>query len=126
MANPHLKELDKVSTLNGNPVRVFFFHDEGPTELHWFKLPKMMEKHHYRTIGSYEAFRNREANRFVKYLENGKPKPTFRASCDSFAITDFEFKHGLYKNLKAFYHADLWDFYKAVGYDYKKQRYIRT
>lgn len=31
----------------------------------------------------------------------------------------------VYDKETSYYHKDIWDFYKAIGYDYKKKRYLK-
>lgn len=116
--------------------------DNTPTEFHLFPLPNFGDPHFYRTITCYEAFRKRENSGLYfsqKKARDTKTKwipPAIRASMKD--KDEWDVDHRILNESLAKYkcktkpepiwirHDSLWDFFKAVGYDYKKKRYVRT
>lgn len=96
-------------------------YDHGkPTEHHQFPVPSETDPGGYKTLLSLNAFRKREARRLSdlqQTLRAGKPTqvPPRRV-----AFLD-EPRLGI--TLPTFTHKSLWDFYEAIGYDYKRKRY---
>jgi hypothetical protein len=130
---PYPKELDAVCSLKGNVVRVILFKDEERHSVHWFRVAEFKEDGFYVTAISFDAFRHREAKKLYEdgVKQNLTKKRTirpWRALSNHIFENDlvFEMEHKLkiHDDLKQHFHASLWDFYKAVGYDYKKQKWM--
>lgn len=112
---------------------------------HYFRLPKYKDEGFYRTLTSYTWFREREREAFCKgrevKLPNGEVayRPKKAQPCEIHTTfrspSDRSFDHKSVQRLTTKlnispevpnvvqYHRNLWDVYKAIGYDYKKQKY---
>jgi hypothetical protein len=99
-------------------------------EHHFFDLPQFGEPDFYRATGSYNAFHTREARSLNMWLRRKAGHPPRRGHVDD---VDSMFSHIklMPKSVRAtmtqhpeFYHATIWDMYKAIGYDYQKKKYI--
>lgn len=113
-------------------VRAIVYDREEPAEIHWFWLPNFGEPRFYVTLCSWNWFRNREGGRLVAWHDArraGKKAvvPERRSYCNIIEDNDpmyhKEVELKIYDALPTFEHATLWDFYKAVGYDYKRKKY---
>lgn len=93
-----------------------------PVENHYFNLPDCGEPRFYQSIVSYTWFRKREGERFRKWYYDPEhaSKPLTRARVD---YAD-DLTRCVDNLLPKFEHESIWDLYKAIGYDYKKQRYV--
>lgn len=116
------------------------WHNNVPTEFHLFPLPNFGDPHFNKTIKSYSAFRKRENTGLYlsqKKAHETKSKwipPVLRTSLkdkdewdvDHRLLNDSLAKYNLKRKPepKWIRHESLWDFYKAVGYDFKKKRYV--
>lgn len=101
--------------------------DGKEAAIHDFLLPKHGETRYHQQARSYYWFRQRELKRFSKNTDRPDGKPLHRY-CRLFPAYDeqFKFEHAFfYCDLPHFTHANVWDFYKAVKYDVKRQRYLR-
>ena len=121
-----------MTTLTGQRVRAFLYHNEQHHQVHWFTLPKFGEPKFYTTITSYNAFRNREAGRLVRCLDDKRAGkryviPEWRTYCNIIPadcpMYETEKALKMYEEFPTFEHATLWDFYLAIGYDFKRQKY---
>lgn len=104
-------------------------------EYHIVKTPAYKDKGWYRTVGSMNAFRNRTLKRQVRQvnLPDGGTgyvglRLSFRWSAESFR--EHEFRKAIYANTGGrmldgpeIHHESIWDFYKHIGFDYKKNRF---
>lgn len=95
-------------------------------EIHHFNLPSHDEVGFYRQTVSYNAFRERETNRYCKWIHEDKkkrpmPKYASLGEADTFTWWLEEFKN---KPQNVFHHKSIWELYKAISYDYKKQKFI--
>ena len=120
---------------------VAFLHSNNvPIEKHIIRMPAYGEKFWHRSVVTIDSFKNREAKRFydTTYV---KRVPMIGSHCSLWRLDDWErdnenttksmleicgienYKHP-YDQLPTFEHESPFDFYKAVGYDYKKKRYI--
>jgi hypothetical protein len=104
--------------------------DGHPIEVHHMTMEPTAEQSRYRAVSSMNWFNERE----VKIFAERKPH-RFHANikCDSDWEMDMRFERRAYApdpslsdTLPQFTHASIWDFYKAIGYDYKAKRYTRT
>lgn len=113
-----------------------------PSEFHLFPLPNFGDPNFNRTIRSYTAFRKRE--NYGLYNSQKKARDTQTKWIPAAIRTSLKDKdewdvdHRLLNQSLAKYklktkaepqwirHDSIWDFYKAVGYDYKKKRYVPT
>ena len=127
-------ELDKITIHNGEVIRAILFLKEEMTEIHWFKLPDYKEHRFYQTTVSYGGFKRRDAKRLMnnhnrRRLDSKFPKLdkywSFKPVYEFDAVEQMEAKYNIYKGIPVQCHASLWDFYKAIGYEYKKQRYVK-
>lgn len=96
-----------------------------PEEWHEFPLPGMCDKGYYRTAVSYDCFRNRENSRLYEANLKGIRDLPIRTSLnheeEHSGWQGFRFLNKPFPETQK--HADLWSFYKAIGYDYKKKKY---
>lgn len=99
----------------------------------WFTLPDIMEKGGYVAIVSFDSFfhgyskRRGEHGRNWKLKEGRKPRIITRASYQTLYVAhrpDEVFGLTISTDAPHVEVATLWDFYKLIGYDYKKQRWI--
>lgn len=92
-------------------------------EIHHFNLPSSNEVGFYRQTVSYNAFRERSDNEYDRHYEKRQPiaKRAQLSEVDTVSWWLKEFKD---KPQCVFHHDSLWDMYKAIGYDYKKQRFL--
>lgn len=113
-----------------------------PTDHHLFPLPNFGDPNFNRTIRSYSAFRNRQNTSLWEAIQKARKTqkpcvyPAIRTALKDKDEWDVDFRllnQSLTKyKLKTkaepnwIRHESLWDFYKAVGYDYKTQRYIQA
>jgi hypothetical protein len=113
-----------------------------PTDHHIFPLPNFGDPNFNRTIRSYSAFRGGQNTSLWKAIQKARKTkkpcvyPAIRTALKDKDEWDVDFR--LLNQSLAKYklklqpepnwirHESLWDFYKAVGYDYKTQRYIST
>lgn len=110
-----------------------------PVAYHVFRIPGCGLKGGYWAIGSYNAFRRREGERhFGKNCAKTR-RPTrysmkmaydhlFDSRCDRrieracLAAGQKGWRHGL----PIHRHASIWDFYEAIGFDHKRNRYTKA
>lgn len=95
-------------------------------EIHNFVLPSPNEVGFYRQTTSYNAFRERSNKQHHKwYYEDQKkydmPKRAHLCEVEDAKWWIEEFKEN---PQSVFHHATIWDMYKAIGYDYKKRRFV--
>lgn len=98
-------------------------------EVHKFTMEHTVEQSHYRAISSYNAFEDRNC----RQVADGKIFG-YRASMRSERDWEMDMRFGdrafapdvfPRRELPMFEHASIWDFYIAVGYDYKQKKWIR-
>ncbi len=99
------------------------------------KLPTVYDKGFYRQITSVDSFKNREVKKFAeKFYMKNKPCPRY------FSVRymdDFLFEYESHLSLVEKYNISyewesieldrydsIFDFYKGIKYDYKKQKYL--
>lgn len=118
------------------------WRDGRPTEVHHFKTPGIGSKGFYREGISVDAYSSREAKRFYELMNiKRKGHPPIRAHvmrhvefidamkgfedfCNSDkALPTLRGSKHFFRALPEFFHESVWEYYKAVGYDYKRQRY---
>ncbi len=123
-----------------NDYVAFLHKDNVPIEKHIIRMPTYGEKGWYKNVVSIDAFKDREAKRFYDTIYV-KKVPMFGLHCSLWRLEDW-IRHNQitaesmleivgivdyqdpYDILPTFEHESVFDFYKAVGYDYKKKRYI--
>jgi len=119
--------------MNDNPLHyVMFWKDSDKIAVHKFTLEPKPEDNRYRAQRSYNATRDREMQklrdgkefRFRMHLVEAHQFATGQRFEEILGAQDAEFVPT--SSLPVFEHASIWDMYKAVGYDYKKKRYVRT
>lgn len=114
----------------GNQVYVVVLWDtKQPLEVHKFTMDEE-GKSHYRAIMSWNYFRNRESGKASKrvpfmFRSHGMTLESFEISA-SMEARIFAPDPAPILQLPQFDHSSIWDMYKAIGYDYKRKRYIRT
>lgn len=109
--------------------------------IHYITMPRAMANDYYRSVLSLEGFASRERKQTFKkgqpispHCINVRPRHftmqrrddwEFRETSvrESFAKRGMPFTR-TYGDVPTFEHASIWDFYKAIGYDYKKKRYL--
>lgn len=120
------------------PLRKYhaiLWKDGEPIEVHHLTLVPTEEASAYTAIGSMNWFNDREAKTLVALFDKKKPKSRYHSNikCDSDWEMDRKFERRAYDpdpaltdTLPEFTHTSIWDFYTAIGYDYKAKRYTRT
>lgn len=102
-----------------------------PYERHFVKHKYGQPKWYVMSI-SLDAYRNRENRKCAKMLPNGGCQVVmYQGKRGSLQFNDeYEStkrandKFGIHQELPEFYHDAWFDFYKAVGYDYKRKKYL--
>lgn len=107
------------------------FKGDDAFEVHHFTMEADPDASRYRAVTSYNAFHEREAEK----AGTGYKPGIIRAH----VMNQREWEHHLRFEQRAFRpeptptdllpeftHTSIWDFYKAIGYDYKAKRYTRT
>jgi hypothetical protein len=114
--------------------RAKLYNGNTTIAFHYFKIPYLNERGGYTQTSSYNWFNDREANRHYKLTQQKKPLGRW-CYIERF-IEAHRFESMVKKRLKElgvsyqedklpfFKHQSLWDFYKAVGYDYKKKKWM--
>lgn len=104
--------------------RITLWQDGTPIELHTFNL-SYEDKGFYRAAVSIEYFSTRESKRL--YEANLKGQRDLVGRRCRVRWNDLDYMEINYtQQLPKFSHESVWDFYKAIGYDYKKQKYIEN
>lgn len=104
-----------------------------PSDFYVVNTPSVTEDGFYRQVTSFSAFRWREMKRRFPMDKEGKPLYKSVECCMVHTFDDqmsrWEMQEricGLFQREEPLAEFDsVWDFYKAVNYDYKKQRYIK-
>lgn len=110
-----------------------------PLQSHEIEIPDYGEPDFYRAIRSVQAFRHRENARAYPVAKDGSWS-VFAPAVDSWFdirtpgdIEMQEFKETIAPGINAEEHAlpvqrhkTVWEFYLAIGYDYKKKRFNRN
>lgn len=119
---------------------VLVYEDGVPKERHVLETPQITERGFYRQTVSLNAFSNREAEKLYDHHKKGemdvKGKRCWVRWYDEF-MRDLEFHQECFAKLAIsfehafsdtpeFSHTSVWDFYNAIGYDYKKKRYLKA
>ena len=115
-------------TPDDSRTRVAILYVDGlPTEIHYFRLPKFNEPNFYRSVSSYNAFRNREAERYARWavrpnlLNKRKPLKLLVRLGDlvdrKHVLEDLDTEQ---PELPRLLHASIFEFYEHVGFDYKR------
>jgi hypothetical protein len=105
--------------------------DGEPIEVHHFTMEPTVEHSRTRAVSSMNWFNDREAKIFCDRKKQHRFHTNIK--CDSDWEMDRRFERRAYAPDKAltdtlpeFTHTSLWDFYKAIGYDYKAKKYVRS
>ncbi|AGS81981.1 hypothetical protein O152_gp097 [Pseudomonas phage PaBG] len=98
-------------------------------EVHKFTMEPTPEQSHYRAIGSYNAFSERNAKlAFLGRIQG------YRVSLRTESEWEIDMQGGdrVYapevnprRQLPMFVHSSIWEFYSAVGYDYRRKKWVR-
>lgn len=118
--------------------RVLLWHKDEIIEIHTLDIEPTGSKSRYRALTSMQCLQNRELEmRFgekrkknlppfhLGIFENKAPFDKLEEMRKARAIergTEYEDYWAEYPH---FHHESLWDFYKAVGYDYKSKKWTR-
>ncbi len=107
--------------------------DSVAVEHHYFPLPTPDEPGFYRAVVSYNAYRERESTKFYDWCQKANRKiETYPRRGHADREEDMfmaqrcmpqELQDKLPK-LPEFEHESIWAMYLAIGYDYKKKKYI--
>lgn len=101
---------------------------------HIFPLPGVGEPGFYRATVSYNAFRNFENTRLYNSMQKRKCYPDFHYSLkfayeweedeqllfNTLSSLGVEAEHSIIEKIQ---HESIWDFYKAIGFEWKKRRH---
>lgn len=115
-----------------------------PSQYHIVITPEFLEPGFYRQTTSINAFRTRELRKRFPFDEDGRSlyKSSNGENVESCSVRDYDDAISLWRSIneslrklnvdeelvlpEATEHISLWDFYQAIGYDHKKQKYIKT
>jgi len=106
------------------------FKQGEPIEVHHMTMEPTVEQSRTRAVSSMNWFNDREAK--LLYEKGVQPFHTnikMQQDWDfhvKFERRAFEPDPAPVDSLPQFTHASIWDFYKAIGYDYKAKRYVRS
>lgn len=106
------------------------FQSNEVISVHGFKIPAFLEENFYRQTVSYNSFRSRENRKLFIDKECKIPRHYYGKRLGICDIEDYNewnlwrFNHFKALNLPYFEHDSLWELYKGIGYDYKKQKYL--
>jgi len=117
---------------------IVFWEYGRPVSVHDVFTPGFGEPGFYRATISYDCYHNRECTRLYEANKKGRLSLPKRGSVkhkkefdedrkswkESYEKVTGEKYEDYHDKLPRFRHASIWDYYKAVGYDYKKQRYL--
>jgi hypothetical protein len=92
-----------------------------PVSRHFYPIPSPGEPDFYVTAISVDCFSNREARRHYAATQK-KPFKHVEKRAHTRRLSELGL---LSPKIPEFEHASLWDMYRAIGYDYKKQRYLK-
>lgn len=108
--------------------------DGEPIEVHHLTMEPTVKHSRYRAVSSMNWFNEREGKILVDRMEKRKPN-RFHSNikCDQDHQLDLKWERSAYapdpaltETLPQFTHTSIWDFYKAIGYDYKAKKYVRA
>jgi len=99
---------------------------------HYIKMPRATEPGFYRAVVSMGAFQHRELDRVFgeKARRSRKEVPFYYALQRRqelevrYAGHVHRYGQELRERLPIIEHESIWDFYKYIGYDYKKKRFV--
>lgn len=106
-----------------------------PIEVHHMTMEPTVEQSRTRAVSSMNWFNDREAKVLVDAFDKKKPRAIFHANIKCQQAWDFHVKFerrafdpdpAPVDSLPQFTHTSIWEFYKAIGYDYKAKRYTRA
>lgn len=100
--------------------KVVLWENHKAKEYHTFTLD-FDTKGWYVSTTSISAFSTREGTRLYNSQKAGKRLNGKRCHV-KFGDDDFD---SLINNLPHYQHNSVWEFYEAIGYDYKKKRYVK-
>jgi hypothetical protein len=119
--------------------KVILWEDGKPIQVHLFRTPEVSEPGFYRAVTSVGAFSTREKTKLYDRNRQGHRDVVGRrchvrwgeeikwADEDTARLVEqYGRKMDPYIDLPIFHHESLWDFYKAIGYDYKKKKYLKV
>lgn len=109
--------------------------------IHHIAVPSIGDKGYYREVISMDYYRGRELEKVYgeKARKKGMRLANFPVQYAMRRRDDWEFSqessrdsieritgrvYDRWSNLPVHEHASIWDFYKFIGYDYKKQKYL--
>lgn len=105
--------------------------DGNPIEVHHLTMEPTVKQSRHRAVSSMNWFNERE----LKIFCDRKVKPRYHTNIKCHTDWEFDLRferrayapdQALTDTLPQFTHTSIWDFYKAIGYDYKAKRYTRT
>lgn len=113
--------------------QITLWEDGIKKEVHQFDMPYGMPRW-YVSVTSIGAFSTREGTKLYQHNLKGK-RDVVGKRCHVRFGDEITFEESMAARLEANYgikpdvlpiftHATVWDFYKAVGYDWKKQKYV--
>lgn len=102
---------------------IVLWKDGEPSEVHKIELTYSDEQWYTSSV-SLSSFRRRENERLFKRYTKGF-RDVIGKRCD---VRTEAGMHGYFVDFKlilpVFEHKTVWDFYKAIGYDYKRKKYL--
>lgn len=81
------------------------------------EYPKVKDE--YRQSLSYDAFKNNEGKRVLRYGNTPDVKFYFE-----YTLKEYEKEKPYIGNVDIYEHQSIWDFYTFIGYDYKTKKYL--
>lgn len=105
-------------------INIILHVDGVPVGRHTLHDIRAGDQGFYRSVLSLSAFSKRENT--ILYKNNLKGSHfTLGKRCSVYFEKDRYWWNSMGFSLVAEHHQTVWDFYKAIGYDYKKKRYLK-
>lgn len=117
---------------------ILVYEDGVPQSRHFVRTPEVSDSNFYRQATSLDAFRTREAKRLHEQHKKGIKDVVGKRSWvrwyDEYSqevkVVEESMKKYVpdythhFSATPEFFHNTVWDFYKQVGYDYKRKKYV--
>lgn len=113
-----------------NTMIIAELHDENIVTAHRVDMTGQNKRDEYASLKSLNGFRRRERERVIRHIrKNGfalRPR-----SFQIYFVNEWEFETKMMRkrgygveNILFRDHSSIWDFYAAVGFDHRKNRYV--
>jgi hypothetical protein len=102
-------------------IRCVLMVDCARVSFHTFDMPELCEKFCYRHVGSYEAFK--KAIRKMLHADIAKDVDTPKFVNTGYDAETFAALQKMCSDLPTYHHADIYAFYKAIGWSYVRKKF---